>query len=110
LGLKLTRTRPDEAGRVALIRVKISSGNAGFERAVLPGAILYIVHKRFIRTTPVFLNPNHSATHFFTVTGAQFHQRSTFSFYMRRSQKRKTDSQVVNLFYAFGIYERKSCT
>jgi len=29
---------PDEAGRVALIRVKILSGNAGFERAVLPGA------------------------------------------------------------------------
>jgi len=44
LGLKLTWTRngvkidPDKAGRVALIRVKISSGNAGFERAVLPGA------------------------------------------------------------------------
>ncbi len=41
---------------------------------------------------------------------AQFHQRSMYSFYARRSQKRKKDSQVVNLFYAFGIYERKSCT
>jgi len=41
---------------------------------------------------------------------AQFHQRSLYSFYAHRSQKRKKDSQVVNLFYAFGIYERKSCT
>ncbi len=41
---------------------------------------------------------------------AQFHQRSTYSFYARRSQKRKKDSQVVNLFYTFGIYERNSCT
>jgi len=29
---------------------------------------------------------------------AQFHQRSMYSFYARRSQKRKKDSQVVNLF------------
>jgi len=44
MGLRdLIRTKidPDEAGRVALIRVKISSGNAGFERAVLPGAAEY---------------------------------------------------------------------
>jgi len=40
-------------------------------------------------------------------TRAQFHQRSKYSFYMHRSQKCKNDSQVVNLFYAFGIYECK---
>jgi len=43
-----------------------------------------------------------------TVTWAQFHQRSTYSFYALRSQKHKKDNQVVNLFYTFGIYERKS--
>jgi len=43
-------------------------------------------------------------------TCGQFHQHSTYSFYALRCQKRKKDSQVVNLFYAFGIYERKSCT
>jgi hypothetical protein len=48
---------------------------------------------------------------FFGVTiWAQFYQRSMSRFYARRFQKRKKDSQVVNLFYAFGIYERKSCT
>jgi len=41
---------------------------------------------------------------------ARFHQRSTYNFYACRSQKRKKDSQVVNLFYAFGIYKSKSCT
>jgi hypothetical protein len=46
----------------------------------------------------------------FIVNRAQFHQRSMYSFYARRSQKRKKDSQVVNLFYTFGICERKSCT
>jgi len=41
---------------------------------------------------------------------AQFHQRSRYSFYKRRSQKGKKDSQVVNLFYTLRIYKRKSCT
>ncbi len=46
----------------------------------------------------------------FSETGAQFHQSSRYSFYASRSQKRKKDSQVVILFYAFGIYQHKSCT
>jgi len=41
-------------------------------------------------------------------TSGKFHQHSTYSFYACRSQKHKKDRQVVNLFYAFGIYERKS--
>ena len=36
----------------------------------------------------------------------QFHQRSTSSFYPRRSQKRKKDSQVKQLLCAFGISAR----
>jgi hypothetical protein len=40
----------------------------------------------------------------------QFHQCSTSSFYVLRSQKRKKDSQVVNLFCAFGICACKSCS
>ena len=43
-------------------------------------------------------------------TWAQFHQCPTYSFYAHRSGKHKKDSQVVNLFYAFGIYERKGST
>ena len=35
----------------------------------------------------------------------QFHQHFTCSFYVSRSQKRKKYNQVVNLFYAFVIYE-----
>ncbi len=31
------------------------------------------------------------------------------AFTLEDPKKRKKDSQVVNLFYAFGIYERKSC-
>jgi len=34
---------------------------------------------------------------------AQFHQRSMYSFYARRSQKPKNDWQLDCLFYAFGI-------
>jgi len=37
--------------------------------------------------------------HFVSHIRAQFHQRSTCSFYNRRSQKHKKDSQVVNLFF-----------
>ncbi len=33
----------------------------------------------------------------------QFHQRSMYSFYACRAQKHKKDSQVISLFYAFGI-------
>ena len=38
----------------------------------------------------------------------QFHQRSTYSFYVRGAQKRKRDSEVVNLFTLLGT-KRKSC-
>jgi len=38
----------------------------------------------------------------------QFNQNFTSSFYAWRSQMCKNDSQVVNLFYAFGIYKSKS--
>ena len=52
-----------------------------------------------------------AALHYFShEVWAQFHQRSTYSFYACRSQKRKKDSQVVNHFYDFGIYEHKICT
>jgi len=40
----------------------------------------------------------------------QFHQHSTSSFYVYRSQKSKKDSQVVSLFCTFGICAPKSCT
>ena len=39
----------------------------------------------------------------------QFHQHSTSSFYKRRSQKHKKDSQVKQLYCAFGICAHKSC-
>jgi len=39
---------------------------------------------------------------------AQFRQRSTYSFYARRSQKRKKDSQVVNLFTILGYMSAKA--
>ena len=39
----------------------------------------------------------------------QFHQHSTSSFYARRSQNRKKDSQVKQLFCAFGICAHRSC-
>jgi hypothetical protein len=38
----------------------------------------------------------------------QFRQRFT-SFHVRRSEKLKKDSQVVSIFYTFGICTRKSC-
>jgi len=41
-------------------------------------------------------------------TMGQFHQHSTSSFYMRRSQKRKKDWQLDCLFCAFRICKRKS--
>ncbi len=44
-----------------------------------------------------------------TTARAKFHQYCMYSFYSCRSQKRKKDIQVFNIFYAFGIYERKSC-
>jgi len=34
--------------------------------------------------------------------GAQFHQRSMYSFYARGAQKRKKDSQVISLFTLLG--------
>jgi len=40
----------------------------------------------------------------------QFHQRSTSSFYVCRSGKRKKDLQIDSLFYDFEICDRKSCT
>jgi len=40
---------------------------------------------------------------------ANFTNMFKCSFYMRRFQMSKNDSQVVDHFYAFGIYERKSC-
>ncbi len=43
------------------------------------------------------------------VIWCQFHQHSTSSFYASRSQKRKKDSPVVSIFYAFGICSCKSC-
>ena len=39
----------------------------------------------------------------------QFHQCSTSSFYARRSQTRKKDCQVKQLYCAFGICARKIC-
>ncbi len=47
---------------------------------------------------------------FFLVSRAQYHKISMRSFYARRSRKCKKDSQVVSLFYAFGIWVRKSCS
>ncbi len=44
-----------------------------------------------------------------TTARAKFHQYSTYSFYSCRSQKRKKDIQVFNIFFTFGIYKRKSC-
>jgi len=44
------------------------------------------------------------------LTSAQFHQRSTYSFYTRSSTKRKNSVKLSVSFYAFGTYERKSCT
>jgi len=42
---------------------------------------------------------------------AQFHQRTTYCFYARRSQKHKKILLTwVSIFCAFGIYVRKSCT
>jgi len=45
------------------------------------------------------------------VKWAQFHQRSTYSFYVRRSQMhiKKTVQSAVS-FGTFGTYESKSCT
>jgi len=40
----------------------------------------------------------------------RFHQHSTYSFYARRSQKRKKILTSWLSSYAFGIYEPKSCT
>ncbi len=42
-------------------------------------------------------------------TWAQIHQRSTYSFYVRRSKECKKDWQLDCLFYAFGICMGKSC-
>ena len=39
-----------------------------------------------------------SLTLFKVCSRAQFHQRSKYSFYVRRAQKRKRDSEVANLF------------
>jgi len=41
-------------------------------------------------------------------TWCQFHQGSTWSFYLHRSQKRKKDTKVVSLFCSFGICVCKS--
>ena len=46
---------------------------------------------------------------FYTPRG-QIHKHSTSSFYAGRSQKRKNDSQVKQLFSAFGICQPKSCS
>ena len=43
-------------------------------------------------------------------TRSPFHQPSMSSFYARRSQKRKKDCQVKQLYCAFGICARKSCS
>jgi len=43
-------------------------------------------------------------------TWCQFHQRSTRSFYTRRSQKRKISVKLSVSFYAFDIHARKSCS
>jgi len=40
----------------------------------------------------------------------QFHQRSTYSFYVHRAQKRKKRQWSCKSFYTFGNYARKSCT
>ncbi len=40
---------------------------------------------------------------------AQFHQRSMFSFYAHRSQKRKISVKSSVSFYAVGIRTHKSC-
>jgi len=42
-------------------------------------------------------------------TKCQFHQCFKYSFYVRRSQKRKNTVKSSVSFYAFGICERKSC-
>jgi len=47
----------------------------------------------------------------YTKTRGQFHQRSTSSFYVRRSQMRKNKTvKSAVLFGTFWIYEHKSCT
>jgi hypothetical protein len=43
-------------------------------------------------------------------TRAQFHQHSMYSFYARRSQKRKNSVKSSVSFYTFGIYEHKGCS
>jgi len=45
----------------------------------------------------------------FFLTRCQFHQYSTFSFYVGRSQKRKKDWQLDCLFCSFRICMCKSC-
>ncbi len=47
---------------------------------------------------------------FRTETWAQFHQRSTYSFYERRSRMRNKTVKSALSFYAFGLRKRKSCT
>jgi len=42
------------------------------------------------------------------VTKCQFHQRSTYSFYVRGAQKCKRDSEVVNLFTLLGTTHVKA--
>ncbi len=42
-------------------------------------------------------------------TRLQYHQRFTYSFYARRSQKCKNTVKSSVSFYAFGIYKRQSC-
>jgi len=43
-----------------------------------------------------------------STTSRQFHQHSMY--YMPRSQKRKKDTDALTVFfYAFGLYEHKSC-
>ena len=42
-----------------------------------------------------------------SISWGQFHQCSTRSFYTGRSQKRKKDSKIKQLYWAFGICLRK---
>ncbi len=42
--------------------------------------------------------------------GVDFTNIFMYSFYARSSQKRKNSVKLSVSFYAFGIYERKSCT
>jgi len=72
---------------------------------------LYIEQLPSARTPPPFpLQTRLWVCHRLWATRCQFHQRSTYSFYAHRSQKRKKILTTWLSSYALGNYRRKSCT